>query len=73
MFSQYNRYTQEKEVKTRQSEFIAGAAHNKMVKELKQARHSEEAGGSHSVRQWIGETMIKVGEWLTSAPKLKEV
>jgi hypothetical protein len=73
MFSQYNRYTQEKEVQSRQFEFIAGAAHNKMVKELKQARHSQVADGSHSARQWMGETLIKVGEWLTSSPELKEV
>ena len=71
MFSQYNHYTQEKEVQSRQSEFIAGAAHSKMVKEFKRSRQSEQT--SHSVRQWIGQGMIKAGEWLTSTPELKEV
>jgi hypothetical protein len=71
MFSHYNRFTQEKEVQSRQAGFLAGAEHSKMVKEFKQARQSEQT--SHSARQWIGQGMIKVGEWLTSAPKLKEV
>ena len=71
MFSHYNRYTLEKEIQSRQSEIITKAEYRRMIKEHNQLQRSKPS--SLSARHRIGKGLIKVGEWLTSSPKLGEI
>ena len=71
MFSHYNRYTQEKEIQSRQSEIITEAAHRRMVKEYNQLHRSKPA--NLSAKQRAGKGMIKVGEWLLRSAKMGEI
>ena len=74
MYSQYDHYTLENAIRNRQSDFMAEAAHQRMVDELKRVQQREVP--SHhpkSPRYLVGETLLKIGGWLTGTPKLKEV
>jgi hypothetical protein len=71
MYDSYSRYTLEKESQARRQAIFDTVAHDKMVKSFKATQ--TKAPATSLLRQRLGRSLVKLGEWCASPAQLKEV